>query len=70
MLRVVAGRGLYALPMSEHIRETPPYTLPREGIAQAIAQKYLLHAACHSPHLLYLGLFINPKTIDNSTDTF
>jgi hypothetical protein len=29
----VAGRGLYALLSNIHSEETPPYTLPREGIA-------------------------------------
>jgi hypothetical protein len=34
---VVAGRGLYTLSIEEHGLETPPYTLPWEGIAQSHA---------------------------------
>ena len=38
---VVVGRGLYAM-LNMHEKETPPYTLSREGIARGPAFSCLL----------------------------
>jgi hypothetical protein len=58
---VFAGRGLYVIKANKSDGETPPYTLPREGIAQShvflfLPNTYGLHTGCLGKAIVVNGI--------------